>query len=308
MTGGPAQGTTAFKLDDASVFNDLKGRCGFTIAEAADTKTPLFQLNLKSLPIVTKGKQDDIEYEVVVEATAKVGSQDSKSYTDVDAQLQKITANSLGVPVSQAAIDKFIKPLANSMLSQGRGRSSGSSVPSSTLLRLYREEGQYKGIFCGVGLGLGSRSTLGGEQTEIEYKDPLPGALNPKAALSTYESELGEGKTFKTAVVVKKAGKEWMREGSEVPVTLTVKKISPDLTKLMGLPKDLNVPTIKADVAYEFVASGPEGVLISKFGMTKRMVFFVDSERKTFAAIVTESDKQGPDKSTLPPIVLIPQE
>ena len=222
--------------------------------------------------------------------------------------MQKITANSVGVPVSQAAIDKFIKPLANSMLGQGRGRSTGSAPPSSTLLKLYKEEGQYKGIFCGVGLGLGSSSTLGGEQTEVEYKDPLPGALNPKAALTTYESELGEGKTFKTTVVIKKAGKEWMRGGSEVPVTLTVKKISSDITKLTGLPKDMKLPALKADVAYEFVVAGPEGVLISKFGMTKRMVFFVDSERKTFAAIVTESDKQGPDKSTLPPIVLIPQE
>jgi hypothetical protein len=302
LTAGKApQGPESFKQDEDSVFTNLKERCGFTLAEGA----PQINLSLKSLPVVVKGKQKDIEYIVTAEVNAdRLPTGEMRQAI----KILSITATSNGVPMTDAAINKVIRPIAEEQILKNNGRSSGTSPVVSELIKLTKEEGSYKGVFCSVGLSTGFTSESGSETGATIYSAPIPTALNPTAAFATFEAELGAGRTFSTIVKVLKAKKDWPKVGTEVPVTVSVKKISSTLKDLAGLPAGMVVPSTTADLAYEIVNTTSGGVSLASIGLPKRMVFFIDTKKKNLVAVVNEQDKPVSGKTAFPPIVLLPTE
>ncbi len=150
---------------------------------------------------------------------------------------------------------------------------------------------------------------MGEETGEYELAEPLPTGINPKAAVATYDLELGSSKVFTSRLTVKQAKKDWLPVGTEIVVTSTVKKTANDLSKLEGLPKTMILPKIKADAAYEISVIGAGGVPASKFGMTKKTVFYVDADAKKFSAIALFMEPAQTDAPVkFPPVVMIPVE
>lgn len=308
-TTGEDTSASSFKQDANSAFNNMKERCGGNSDEMSDTDNPFLVLNLKSFALTSKGKDNGIEYAVDLEATSYVESKGAASFNETDVKIVKITAESGGEAVTDAAINQFIRPKAERTIRKSIGQSSGTSVPVTTLQKMHKGEQSYrayKDMFCSVSFSLGQTDDLGGQKSSLSFSNPLPVALNPKAALDTYVSELGDGKTITSEVTIKTAKDDWLPAGTKIPVTVTIKKVSTDISKLSGLPTGTKVPAITATVAYEFVTTGPKDTLTSKFGLTKRSVYYVNTETKSFAAIVNESDRVE-NGVTQPPVIMQPQ-
>ncbi|MCX6117489.1 MAG: hypothetical protein NT027_08110 [Proteobacteria bacterium] len=305
MTSGGKSPAASFKLDEDSVFNDVQTRCGGTTAELSSTKTPFLVADFTSLPIVVTGKRRDIEYKVEAIAKLHVESGGPNPGSKIDTELKSITATSGGVDMVKGAIDELIRPDAEKSIAEKRGTSTSTSVPSLTIIKLGKEEGPYKGMFCAVGFNLGQADNKGGQKGALSFDKPLPLALNPKAGIDTYSMELGEGKSFTATVTVDVAKKEGLPAGTEVPVTVTWKKISSDIKKLSGIPTTMNLPKISSDIAYEVITKTSGKHSLAKLGMSSRRVFYVNTTEKNFAAIVEFSEKEEDATEEVPPTVLV---
>jgi hypothetical protein len=309
MTGGEKTGSANFELDKDSIFNNIKDRCGASLEQLTDPNSSLVNFTLQSLPIVIESKQNDLLINVKAQATVKIESKGGQAYTDIALTILDITGQSTDgkTQLSKNAIATHIRGQAETEVMKNTGRSRGIAAPSTSALKNYKSDGQYKGIFCAVGFSAGTRDELGEELGEIDFEEIIPMSPNPMAALSTFEQELGDSKTFKTNVRIKTAKADWVKDRETVPVTVTFKKINPDITKFDGLPPNTTVPPIKANIAYEVLVSGPEGITVASFGMQKRAAYFVNTDERKLSAVVNISDKIDPKtKKTSPPIVLLP--
>ncbi len=304
ITGGKS-GSSNFKLDQDSVFNDVQNRCGGSASELSDTKNPFVKEKLKGLPLIVNGKRNDISYKVEVAASVDIESNSSESRSQIGAEITNITASSNGVDMIKEAIDLAIRPEAEASVAKKRGKVRGIPIPVTTTVRLNKEEGPYKGMFCSVGFSNGQTDERGSQKTEIVFDNPLPLALNPKAGLSTYEMELGSTKSFNATVTVNKTKQPELSVGQTVPVTVTVKKISTDIKQLSNMPAGTTFPNINADIAYEVTVVTSSGVSLSKLGLTSRRAFYVNTEAKQFAAIVEFTDKEPGDTEEYPPTILV---
>ncbi len=305
MTSGGKSPASSFKLDEDSVFNDVQTRCGGTTSELSSTKTPFLVADFTSLPIIATGKRRDIEYKVEAIAKLHIESGGPNPGSKIDINLKNISATSGGVDMVKGAVDELIRPDAEKSMAEKRGSSTSTSVPSLTIIKLGKEEGPYKGMFCAVGFNLGQADNKGGQKGALSFDMPLPLALNPKAGIDTYSMELGEGKSFTATVTVDVAKKEGLPAGTEVPVTVTWKKISPDIKKLAGIPTSMNIPKLNSDIAYEVTAKTSGQHSLAKLGMSARRAFYVNTTEKNFTAIVEFSEKEEGSEQEVPPTVLV---
>ena len=294
---------SGFTLDANSPLNNLKERCGFSLEETTDPKKPFVDMRFKSLPIVTDGKFQDIEFKVSVTASTRMTSGARGSKTEISSQIAAIEAKTGTEPLNQKAIDLYIRPKAALQVGKNSGSVMGAPVAVTTILNLKNGEGPYKGIFCSLGLSGGSKDLTGGDQGETVFSPPAPMAINPLAAMATYASELGEGRSIATTVTIIKSKSGWEPIGAKATINFVIKKISPDISMSSGL-KDVKFPVMKSDLADEVVATGPQGKTLAAFGIKQRLVFYLDTTARKLRGLIIVSDQIDPGMST-PPIVLI---
>lgn len=300
LTSKGAADESAFTLDASSPFNNFEDRCGKSMAELQN-----ISLELESFPFKVKRKQQGMDVTISLKASAASGSGGQKQ----DVEILKIEAvDEKGVVVGQAGIDRIIRPQVVEQV--GKNSSSGKSfkVPTATTLKNLSSEGPYKGILCGLGFELGLETkNSDGEIGKIQYGDPVPSAINPFAAKSTYETEIGSEKVFKTSVEVVSTIKDWIQDRKKIELTTTVRKVDPSLKAHPLLAGIEDVPDLRGTVAYEIENTLADNIESGKLGISKKRVFFINTEKREIVAIVNYDDKADKDGNKNPPIILAPK-
>jgi hypothetical protein len=301
---------TAFKEDPSSPLIDIEQRCGASKADLLDPNYIILSADFKSLPINSSGEKDGISYTVQLRATTHIDSRSKLNQTDTTVVVESLSGkDASGVVLSASAADKVIRPDAENNAKDSTGSVYGSSTTGATILRLAREDNSpYKNMLCAVGFIDSQRDGRGGGTTgEVRFDQPLPISLNPKAASTTYDLELGANRVFQLNAKILTTKTGWVQNTTFVPVQVTWNKVSTDI-KQSSQVTGQDLPVIKADVAYE-VTIATTGTQPYMIGLSRRRVFYVDTSTHQFTAIIDDSGKiqNGTTDKVLPPTVLLPQ-
>lgn len=297
------------KEDPNSPLIDIEQRCGASKNDLLDPNFIILSAGFKSLPINSSGEKDGISYTVQLRATTHIDSRSKLNQIDTTVVVESLSGkDSKGIVLSAAAADKVVRPDAENNAKDSSGSVYGSATTGATILRLAREDNSpYKDMLCAVGFVDSQRDGRGGTTGEIRFEQPLPLSLNPRAASTTYDLELGTSRTFQAnaRIVTSKTG--WIQNTTSVPVQVTWNKVSTDI-KQSSQVTGQDLPTIKADVAYEVIitTTGTQPYMI---GLSRRRVYYVDTSTHQFTAIVEDSGQvqNGTTDKVLAPTVLIPQ-
>ena len=299
---------TSLVEDPDSLLADMQTRCGASMNDLSDPDFVILTANYKSLPINSEGTKDGITYKVVTQATSTILAKGGSSQVSVNAAVQSMSGqDSTGTILTGPALDKVVRPGAESNTTAATGTVFSSSTPGSHILRLSRQDGPYKNMLCAVSFGASQRDTLGGNTGELKFDQPTPLSINPRAAAATYDSELGAGKVFSSNVSITTSKAGWPQAGTSIPIVVTWRKVAADINQ-SGQVTGQTLPAIKADVAYEVTVTSTS-VQPFLFGISKRRVYYIDTSAHQLAAIVDDSGKPqiGVENKTLPVTVLIPQ-
>lgn len=301
---------TEFKEDPDSPLLNLEERCGASRADLMNPNYVMLSADFKSLPITTLGEKNGIAYAAALRATTHIVARNGLNQADTTVAVESLAGKdaATGTILTNSAVDSVVRPDAENSAKDSTGSIFTSSTNGATVLRLAREDNSiFKGMLCAVGFADSQRDTVGGTTGEIRFDQPTPLSLNPKASAATYELELGAGRSFLSNVRILTAKSTWVQNSGWIPVQVNWKKVSADLTQSSQVT-GLDLPTIKADVAYEvsITVTGTQPYMV---GLSKRRVYYVDTSTKQFAAILDDSGKiqSGTTDKVLPPVILLPQ-
>ena len=270
---------TSLVEDPDSLLADMQTRCGASMNDLSDPDFVILTANYKSLPINSEGTKDGITYKVVTQATSTILAKGGSSQVSVNAAVQSMSGqDSTGTILTGPALDKVVRPGAESNTTAATGTVFSSSTPGSHILRLSRQDGPYKNMLCAVSFGASQRDTLGGNTGELKFDQPIT------------PSQAG-----------------WPQAGTSIPSVVTWRKVAAEINQ-SGQVTGQTLPAIKADVAYEVTVTSTS-VQPFLFGISKRRVYYIDTSAHQLAAIVDDSGKPqiGVENKTLPVTVLIPQ-
>lgn len=299
---------TSLVEDPDSLLADMQTRCGATLNELSDPEFVILSATYKSLPITTDGVKDGITYRVVTQAMSAILAKGGSNQVNISASVQSMSAkDASGTILTEAALDKVIRPRTATNIAANTGSLYNSSTPGSLILRLSRQEGPYKNMLCAASFITSQRDTLGGTTGEIKFDVPTPLSPNPRASLPTFETELGNGKVFNANVTITTAKAGWPQASTVIPIVITWRKVSTDINQSGQVPGQ-TLPSVKADLAYEVTITSTT-VSPPSFGLSRRRVFYIDTATRMLSAIVDDSGKAqlGTENTTLPATVLIPQ-
>jgi hypothetical protein len=270
----------------------FKDRCGAAASDMTDPSYTLLDQTMKGT-VVVSGTQSDIAFSVTLGAVLKIKASAGSTVTDTAVQVVNVEADDGG---------RFSRPRAEAQAKANTNRRSSVGMSTATLMTLQDSDAMFKGIECAVGFTKLSQLENAEGTGLIKYTPGLPESLNPKAAASTYVSELGNARTFQAVGKILEQGPDWEIVGTEVGITAVVTKIASQ-ADVEGMPDD--APTIAADVIYEFVFATPQ-VELSAIGLSKRRVFFVNTQEHTLVAVLEEQGKiDETTKEPVPPILML---
>lgn len=258
--------------------------------------------------MTTDGVKDGITYRVVTQAVSTVMAKGGSNKVDISASVQSISAkDAAGTVLTEAAVDKVVRPRTASNIAANTGVIDNTSAPGSLILRLSRQEGPYKNMLCAASFITHQKDTLGTGTGELKFDLPTPLTPNPRAPLSTFEKELGEGKVFTPNVTITTVKAGWPQVDTVIPVVVTWRKVSPDINQSGQVPGQ-SLPEVKADLAYEVTITSST-LPPPTFGLSRRRVYYIDTTTRMLNAIVDDSGKAqiGSENTTLPVTVLIAQ-
>lgn len=297
-----------FIEDPNSPLADMATRCGASMSDLQDPDFVIVSSRFQST-VVADGTKDGVTYSVVTLVTSTITAKGGSSQVDVNVAIQSMSAkDSAGVVLTQASLDKVVKPAAENNTNANSGTMISTSAPGTQLMRLSRQDGPYKNMLCAVGFTAGQKDLTGGTTGEVRFEQPIPLSLNPKAAASTYENELGNGRQFQINATIVAAKPSWGQIGGTVPLQVNWQKVSPDIKQSSQIP-GANIPAVQADVAYE-VTVNAGAFQPYQIGLSKRRVFYVNSSTHQLVAIVDESGKPqigSTDNKVNPPVILVTQ-
>jgi hypothetical protein len=277
--------------EDGSAFST---KCGAKASELAAPGRVIADIMLESTPIVFKGEQAGIAFDIQLKATIHAVATAGQSTTDLSLKVVNVKADDNG---------RFSKPQAEKAAYENSQRRTSTGMSTGLLLNLQQTDPMFKGILCAVGftskIKMESPITTG----VVTYYPGIPTAVNPMAAVSTFDSELGTTRSFTATAKIVQQAKEWAPVGTEAQITVTFNKISPDVKTIKGIPA--GVTSIDADIAYEVLTTS-SGADVSQFGLSKRQVFFVNTSSRQMVAVLDDSGRINPvDKKVMEPIMAI---
>ncbi len=274
--------------------SSFSSRCGAKASELAAPGHVIADIRLESTPIIFKGEQGGIAFDIQLKATIHAVATAGLSTTDLALKVVSVKADDNG---------RFSKAQAEKAAYENSQRLTSTSMSTGLLLNLQQTDPMFKGILCAVGFTAKTKMESPITTGVVTYYPGLPSAVNPMAAASTYDSELGTTRSFTATAKIVQQAKDWAAVGTEAQITVTFNKISPDVKTIKGIPA--GVTSIDADVAYEVLATS-SGADVSQFGLSKRQVFFVNTTTHQMVAALNDSGRINPlDKKVMEPIMAI---
>lgn len=297
MGGGS---TKIVGLNVAAPGEGLYDRCGIRVKDLADPNAKLADLKLRADVRVT-GTASDLKYDLLMQANVHIVAGAGRSVAETILELKENKSEDVDPATGKGRITT---DMARQQAYDNSTRITSDSMSTGLLLKLQRNDPQFKDIECAVTF-TGKQTTESFESVGVvEFTPGLPGALNPKASIATYDLELGNSRTFNVKAKVLRAGKDWFPEGTETDVTVTFKRIQPDQKSVSGMPA--NAPTVNADIAYEMVTTATAGE-VWKLGLNRRQVYFVNTAERDLVGALSDMGRKDPKtKTEFPPAFAVP--
>ena len=272
----------------------FSSRCGAKASELSAPGHVIADIKLVSTPIIFKGEQSGIGYEINLQATVHAVATAGQSTQDISLKVVSVKADDNG---------RFSKPQAEKAAYENSQRRTTTGMSTGLLLNLQQTDPMFKGILCAVGFTAKTKMESPITAGIVTYYPGIPSAVNPLAAASTYDSELGTTRTFTATAKIVQQAKDWAAVGTEAQITVTFNKISPDVKTIKGIPA--GVTSIDADVAYEVLTTSSGGD-VAQFGLSKRQVYFVNTTTHQMVAALDDSGRINPiDKKPMDPMMAI---
>ncbi len=292
VMGGGSTGIVGLNVAPAG--EGFYDRCGIKISDLSDSSAILLDQRLVAR-INLQGKQSEVGYNITLEANVHATAGGGSSVMETIIKVKENKSDDGG---------RLTNDMAAVAAYNASSRVQTESMSTGLLLKLQKTDPMFKGIECGVTFtGKSTTETVEGVGS-VEFSPGLPLAVNPKAAITTLDSEIGSSRTFTAKARVLASGKDWASVGTETDVTVTIKKISGNYKSVAGLPSD--APAITSDLAYEITATSPLGD-VSKIGISKRQVFFLNTQTKSLAGVLVEMGKFDEKlKREYPPVFAVP--
>ena len=272
---------------------DLTAECGISRGDASNPEFGIFGDDYHSAPIKWTGTSAGIDFRVVTSADVSIHATMAQTTQRGVVHVDEAVATSTG----------FLARLASSTITrkadQAATSASGSWVAKSISLAEWvnlnaNNPNAFNGVICG-GIGTSELNVVNGQtNAAITFSPAVIIILNPKASLQRLKAEFSVERTF--AVTANATGPSDAVVSGVQSGTQTIRPIDPTI--------DVNGTRIVADAAWEFIFSFPKGA--HTVGLPRRLAYYIDSNKKTFSLIVSESDKV--DDTTgepLPPAYLM---
>ena len=177
--------------------SSFSSRCGAKASELAAPGHIIADLNLVSTPIVFKGETSGIGYEINLQATLHAVATAGKSTQDISLKVVSVKADDKG---------RFSKPQAEKAAYENSQRRTSIGMSAGLLLNLQQTDPMYKGVECAVGFTSKIKMESPITSGVVTFYPGLPSAINPLAAASTYDSEIGTTRSFSaTAKIIEQA-------------------------------------------------------------------------------------------------------
>lgn len=277
----------------------LYDRCGIRIKDLADPSATLADLKLRSDVRIT-GSSSGLNYDLLLQANVHIVASSGRSVSET---LLELKENKSG-DVDDKGYGRITTDMAKQAAYDNSNRITTEGMSTGMLLKLQKTDERFKDIECAVTFAGKQTTESYGSTGVVEFTPGLPGALNPKASMATYDLELGASRSFTVKAKVLKAGKDWLPEGTETDVTVTFKRVSADPKAAAGIPA--NAPAVNADLAYEMTATSPAGEAW-KLGLSKRQVFYINTADRTLVGALSDMGKKDPKmKTEFPPAFAVP--
>jgi len=283
-------GTGVQGLNPSADGSSFSERCGARASELSDPGYKLIDQKMRSIPIVVTTARSGINVKVTLQADVHISASSGESIQDTIVSLVKLESDDNG---------RFSKAEAEKAAAENSERNTSWGMSSGLLLKLQKIDPNFKNILCSVGFtAKQKKETINGTGLVI-FEPGLPTAVNPRASMQTYDSELGASRSFAAVATIKQQGKDWAPVGTQATITVTFKKISPDPKSVAGMPA--GAPAVDADVAFEALTTASGGQDVALFGLSKRQVFFINTKNRQLVGAMDDSGKLNPvDKKAMP--------
>lgn len=180
---------------------------------------------------------------------------------------------------------------ANKQAAQNSGTMTYTNVPFSALPQLGGEYPEWKGMVCSVPAASELLSQMGGRSTTVKFDPPLPTSVQPIAAQSRIETEIGSTKVFSNIkATVVKTDNPLLAGISVVTGTVTITKVSPTAT----VKDDKGaIHTITADSAYQMTYDFKSPSVTFALGMTPSVTLYIKNSTHTTIANTVDTSAVG---------------
>jgi hypothetical protein len=269
-------------------------RCGGKASDFGDPSRVLLEQDMTSMPIVISGVKSDISFKITLQANLHIRATGGMSVAETRVKVVNLDAGDGG---------RFSKAEAENAALDNSNRKTSWSMSSGLLLKLQKSEKAFEGILCSVGFTAKTKFESNSGTGVITFDPGIPGAVNPKSTAENLMNELGQSRSFTAEAKIIQQANGWAPAGTTATVTTTIKKLSSNFKSIAGMPAD--APKINADLAYEVTIVSP-GRDVSTLGLSRRQVFFINSETKSLVAAMDDSGKPSPlDNKPLPPTLAV---
>lgn len=180
---------------------------------------------------------------------------------------------------------------ANKQAAQNSGTMTYTNVPFSTLPQLGGQYPEWRGIVCSVPAASELVSQIGGKSTTVKFDPPLPTSVQPIAAQSRLDLEIGDQKVFSNikATVVNSDNVQAKSLGTVIG-KVTITKVSPTAT----VKDDKGVThKIDADSAYHIVYDFQSPKVTHMLGLTPEVTLYIKSSTHTTIANTVDTSAVG---------------
>jgi len=268
--------------EDPAVTQLINDCGGAKIIKAAPTET-IFSENMKAIGF-TAPPQFGV--------TAHLGASLSISATP-----SKTTEE---VKVDVKSLDGFFALFGVGEAKDEAAKNSGTmtytSVAFNALPQLGDHNPDWRGIACSVLASTGLDSHMGKNTTTVTFDPPLPTSVQPAAAQSRIETEIGDKKVFsniKASIV--KTNHPLLKNLTSVTGTVTITKVSPKVTV-----KEDNgtVHNISAESAYLMTFDFKSPAITNALGMIPSVTLYLKNSTRTMVANTADTSAVGGAKVT----------
>ena len=185
---------------------------------------------------------------------------------------------------------------AKDQAAQNSGTMTYTSVAFSALPQLGDHNPDWRGIACSVLASTDLDSHMGSNTTTVTFDPPLPTSVQPAAAQSRIETEIGDKKVFsniKASIV--KTNHPLLKDMTSVTGTVTITKVSPNVTV-----KEDNgtVHNISAESAYLLTYDFKSPAITNALGMIPSVTVYLKNSTHTMMANTADTSAVGGAKVT----------